>query len=308
MVYSSRISLLIVLMILLLTGCTSPAPTVVPTVVPTATVGPTATPAPTIEPANSQRTLIVDDMERSYLLHIPVGIERTRPVPVVFAFHEFDSSGVDIRSMTGFDKIADKSGFLVVYPEGLGLFGSSSWNDGGGCCGYAARTNVDEAAFVRQILSDLRTIASVDSKRIYATGFSHGASLPYRLACEMSDTFAAIAPVSGVLLYGPCKPREPVAVIHMHGLEDDHMPYTGGGHHNSLSVEAVIKLWVQLDGCSGAAQVEKLLNNTITHAAYSSCKAGTAVELYTLPGGRLWPSDLPASQIIWDFFAAHPKP
>lgn len=311
MIYLSRMSLLVGLMTGLLAGCATPSSTVTPTVAPTATMAPTVTAGPTLQPGDSSRKLTVKGLERSYLLHIPSGLDSLRPVPVVFAFHEFDSSGITLRSLTGFNEIADKEGFLVIYPEGSGLFGASTWNNGGGCCGYAAINNVDEAAFVRQILSDVVTIVSIDTKRIYATGFSHGASLPYRLACEMSDTFAAIAPVSGVLLYSPCKPKEPVSAIHVHGLNDNHMPYHGDGHHNSPPVESVIKLWAQLDGCTNTPEIEKLQNNTITHTAYDSCKAGTAVELYTFESGTSsWPqkSVWPTSQIIWDFFAAHPKP
>jgi len=304
MIYSPGMSLFIVLMAGLLAGCASPASTVAPTVVPSATVVPT--PGPTIEPADSERTLTVNGLERSYRLHIPPGIDSLQPVPVVFAFHDVESGAINMQLLTEFDEIADSASFLVVYPEGIGF----SWNAGGGCCLYAATTNVDDVAFVRQTLSDLGTIASIDTKRIYAAGFSHGSALVYRLACEMSDTFAAIAPVSGFLAYSPCEPQEPVSVIHVHGLNDTHIPYTGGGHHAILPIEQVIATWVDLDGCNTPPQVEKL-QDIITHTIYTSCEVGTTVELYAFEtGGRNWPPEnvWPASQIIWDFFAAHPKP
>ena len=182
------------------------------------------------------------------------------------------------------------------------------------CCGYAVVNSVDEAAFIRQILSDLGMIARIDPKRIYAAGFDNGAMLSYRLACEMPGTFAAIAPVAGVLLYyGPCQPQQPVSVMHVHGLSDTDVPYAGGGlpgfGAEYSPVAYGIATWVQLDGCTRSAQVAK--EGSVTHAVYAACRAGTAVELYTIDGlGHMWPSLLGThvSKIIWDFFAGHPKP
>ena len=282
-----------------------------PIPVPTATSAPTAPPAHPIPPGDSERALKVGDLDRSYLLHIPPGLDSSRPVPVVFAFHGYGGSAANIQTF-GFNETADTNGFLVVAPMGTGQSNDLSWN-AGSCCGIAVAGNVDEAAFVRQILTDLEKIAKVDPKRIYATGFSNGAFLVYRLACEMSDTFAAVAPVSGNLLYSPCQPQQPVSVIHVHGLADSVVPFADGGNGipaGSLSGDQSIATWVQLDGCSGSAQVEKQ-KNIITHSAYTACRANSAVELYTIESqGHVWPSIyvFPASNVIWDFFSAHPKP
>jgi len=271
-----------------------------------ATTVPTAAAAPTIQPGNSTRKLTVNGLNREYLIHIPSGLDRSRTVPVVFAFHGYDGSSSEMQTWTGFDAIADKDSFLVVYPQGSGT--DRSWN-AGSCCGDANANKVDESAFIRQILSDLSTIASVDTKRIYGLGFSNGGALMYRLGCEMSDTFAAIAPVSSVLNV-PCQPHQPVSVLHVHGLEDTVAPYAGGGADGWPAVEPGIATWVKLDGCTGAAQVETQ-QSIITHTVYASCRAGTAVELYTVGGAdHEWPSiqqRLPISKVIWDFFAAHPK-
>jgi polyhydroxybutyrate depolymerase len=298
----------IILAIIVLAGivsCVPAAPSPTLTVAPTATVTLTAPPAPTMEPSNVERQVMVNDEERSYLLHIPPGLNSLDPIPVVFAFHGSGQEPATMRLLTGFDEIADKGGFLVVYPEGLGL----TWN-AGTCCGYASTENVDEPAFILQILSDLGTIISVDNKRVYAAGFSNGGALMYRLACEMSDTFAAVAPVAGAVGWSPCQPQQSVSLIIVHGLADIAVPYIGGGEFEVAPVEEVISTWAQLNGCSGSPQTEKP-QNLITHTAYTSCEAGTAVELYAIEsGGHAWPSKYvwPGSDVIWDFFAAHPKP
>jgi polyhydroxybutyrate depolymerase len=289
-------------------GKTAPTPTTTPLATPTATIA-----AATLQPGDSERTLTVNGVERTYLLHIPPGLTAGQSEPLVFVFHGFTENASMIQQASGFNDVADKNGFIVVYPNGSGTSGSLSWN-ASGCCGSALASNIDESAFVRQIISDLGSIAKIDPKRTYASGFSNGALLSYRLACEMSDTFAAVAPVAGVLLFSPCQPTQPVSIIDFHGLTDNVVPYAGGGTVPSTGkpfppVEQSLATWVNLDGCSNAPTTDQ--SGLLTHTAYGSCKNGSAVELYTVQGiGHSWPSQyiVPASEIIWDFFKAHPKP
>jgi polyhydroxybutyrate depolymerase len=288
-----------------LTPIPSPTPTSTKTSLPT----PTPISEPTIQPGNYTRSVKIGSWGRSYYLHIPSNISSLRPAPVVFAFHGNTMTNSDMEAYTGFTTIANQYGFLIIYPQGV----FSSWN-AGGCCGGAMDENIDETAFVRWILSDLETLAPIDPKRIYATGFSLGGMLVYRLACEMSDTFAAIAPVSGRLYYNPCQPQQPVSVIHIHGLSDPVVPYVESGIPDVSGfipppIEQGIATWAQLDGCTSSPQIEK--QDIVTHTVYSSCKSGTAVELYTLDGlEHAWaqPDLWPTSTTIWEFFAAHPKP
>ena len=155
------------------------------------------------------------------------------------------------------------------------------------------------------------TLVGVDSRRIYATGFSNGAYLVYALACEMSDTFAAVAPVAGLLLYDPCQPQEPVSLMHVHGLTDTIVPFEQGVYPGTdkpfSAVKESVASWVKLDSCTGAATPKK--DGLLTRTSYGPCAPGIDVELDTIDGiGHAWPSPyvLPVSQMIWDFFAAHP--
>jgi polyhydroxybutyrate depolymerase len=308
---SQLYAIIAVALLIILAACSQTDASPATAVTPTETSAPTSPPAQTLQPGDSERTLKVGDLDRSYLLHIPPGLDSSELLAVVFAFHGYSGDASNIQAF-GFNETADKSGFLVVAPNGTGPSNAFSWN-AGDCCGSAVADNVDESAFVRQILNDLGSIVKVDPKRVYATGFSNGAFLAYRLACEMADTFAAIAPVSGYLIYGPCQPQQPVSVIHIHGLADTVVPFAGddnGTSGTSPSVDQSIATWVQLDGCNDTAQVEQQ-KNIITHTVYGGCKSNSAVELYTIEKqGHVWPSIyvLPASDIIWDFFSAHPKP
>jgi polyhydroxybutyrate depolymerase len=271
------------------------------------------TPTSTVVPGDTEHTVVVDNMPRTYRLHVPPGFSSAEPFPLVFAFHGLGEDAASISAETGMSDIADADGFLVVYPNGTVDPGPLSWN-AGGCCGYAMEAGMDEAAFVRAILNDLQKTVAPDPKRIYAMGFSNGALLAYRLGCEMSETFAAIAPVAGLLSFSPCQPQEPVSVVHIHGSSDVSVPFNGGGINPSTglpfpSVYGSIAAWERIDGCADSPQ--RAQSGIVAHTVFSNCRNGTAVELYVIVGlGHVWPpsSVLPASQIIWGFFAAHPKP
>lgn len=298
------------LAIFFLTGCgriASAAEAAVPT------LG-SVEPAPTLAPDDSERSLTVNGEQRAYLLHIPSGLPADTPVPLVLVFHGLFSDAKLARQITGFNDIADAKGFLVVYPNGTGPNQDSLAFDAGVCCGAAAQQGVDEEAFVRAILADLKQVATIDPKRIYSTGLDNGAFLSQRFACEMSGTFAAIASVNGALGYAPCQPNELVSVLHIHGLDDKYMPYRGGtrvpGTDNQFLPPAldVITAWALRDGCS--AQTTEQRAGIATTITFAGCPAGIGVEIITLTGlAHSWPSPyaVPASEMVWDFFAAHPK-
>jgi len=274
------------------------------------------------------RTITHDGRGRSYLLYTPASVDWSQPEALVFVLHGGTGNARSAVRMSGFNTVADRHGFLVAYPNGTNRLGDDillTWN-GGTCCGYASDHDVDDVGFIRAVAADVQSMADIDPKRIYAAGMSNGAILSHRLACEAADLFAAVGPVAGTLNFSPCTPSQPVSIIEFHGTADEHVPYDGGYGPKSLvnvdfaSVPDSIGFWVAADGCESAPQSETFGN--IRHAAFYACAENTAVELYTiLGGGHAWPggeagypdADQPtaavsASQLIWEFFAAHPMP
>ncbi len=274
------------------------------------------------------RNLIYTGEERNYNLYVPTDFAASQPAAVVFVFHGGGGNADIMMRMSGFNDIADEKGFLVVYPNGSGRLDEKllTWN-GGTCCGFAQENNIDDVGFVRAIVSDLQTIADIDMKRVYATGMSNGGIMSYRLACEAADMFAAIAPVSGTLNFSPCEPSQEVSVLHFHGTDDQHLPYNGGVGAESLvgvdfvSVQDSLEAWVSIDGCNPQPRTDSV--GEIQHQVWDGCAGTASVELYTIIGGRhAWPGSngpgwvggdepthaISASQIIWQFFEAHPKP
>lgn len=274
------------------------------------------------------RTITHDELERSYVLYVPASINWSQPVPLVFVFHGGMGNGQSAMRMTGFNEVAEQNGFLVVYPNGTGRLSDErllTWN-GGTCCGYAQERGVDDVGFVRAMIMDAKTLATIDEKRIYATGMSNGGILSHRLACEAADIFAAVAPVAGTLNFAPCQPAQPVSIIEFHGTDDQHILYEGGAGPKALvdvafaSVPDSAEFWVSANGCHPEPQTRLL--ETIQHEVWTGCTDATAVELYTIiGGGHAWPggaagwpgADEPteiisAAQLIWEFFVAHPRP
>jgi polyhydroxybutyrate depolymerase len=311
--------LVILLMAPSVVGCAR-IPTAAPT--PThATAMAAATHAPSIPSATPTRTetplaaglsirkLTVGALDRSYYLYVPRGFDAAKPIPVVMVFHHHKGEGASMVNVTEFDKLAESDLFLAVYPNGSGPSDALSWN-AGGCCGYARENNIDDYEFVRRILADLERWAEIDPDRIYATGLSNGGILAYRLACGMSETFAAIAPVAATLFYDGCRPSRPVSVIHFHGSADDTVPFAGRNTDDSYwpPVEKGIAAWAGFDRCEQTPQTER--SGIVTRTFYTHCADGTSVELFLLKDlGHQWPTEIvwSTSRTIWDFFNAHPK-
>lgn len=285
----------------------------------------TASPLPV---GQSTRSLTHAGRERSYLLYVPASVNWSQPVALVLVFHGGTGNAQSAMRMSGFNKIADQHGFIVVYPNGTGRLSDDqllTWN-GGDCCAYAQQEKVDDVGFTRAIVTELQGLAPLDPKRIYATGLSNGGLMSQRLGCEAADILAAIAPVAGTLNFKPCQPSQPVSVIEFHGTADQHIPYEGGIGPASLvgadfaSVQDSIGFWVSADQCNSQPQTNTF--DDIQHQVWTGCTAKAAVELYTIiDGGHAWPggesgwpgADQPtqtisASALSWDFFTAHPKP
>jgi polyhydroxybutyrate depolymerase len=271
-----------------------------------------------------QRTLRVDGVERSYLLQAPSSPQRDRPSPLLLVFHGGGGQARSIARHTRFDRLAEPTGLVIVYPEALG----HRWNDGRG---YGAPT--DDVGFIRALLDTLRRELNLDPRRIYATGISNGAMFTYRLACDLPGVLAAIAPVAGALpaeLATKCSEAQPVAVIAFQGTADPLVPYAGGGvaqrRGRVLPAERSIAFWAEIAGCAPApgiaAEPDRVTDGTrVRREAYPGCKEGRDVVLYAIEGGgHTWPGgpaagrrvgrvsrDLDATRTIWDFFLGHPR-
>ncbi len=265
-------------------------------------------------PETGMRTLSFGGRERSYLLHIPSGYDRAATA-LVLNFHGFTSNPTQQEYFSVMSDAADREGFAVAYPQGIG----NSFN-AGACCGTAAQDSLDDVGFTAAIIDAVAAEMCLDPARVYSTGFSNGGFLSHRLACELSDRIAAIAPVAGVMGIDECAPSRPVPVLHFHGTADPLVLFDGGGATGFQSVEDTISDWAERDGCTGERQVSYEEGDARCER-WDSCDQGTAVELCVIDGGgHTWPGglvplaagktshDIVATDRMWQFFAEHPMP
>ena len=277
---------------------------------------------------------------RSYLVHVPAQAAARTPLPVVLNFHGSSSSGRAQENYTRMNETADRHGFIVVYPDGTGPPSDHlTWN-AGGCCPSAMLFRVDDVGFVLSLIDDLAARTPIDHARIYATGFSNGAMMAYRLAAEASDRIAAIAAVEGSMVTANFAPSRPVPVLHIHSRDDPRVRYHGGyGGHlwilqsivrfinsdlGNPDVEQMLARWRKFDRCPEQPRVGPTLvgqpgspddGNTATKYTWGPCAQGTEVVLWKLSGSQhAWPggegkialqrgTDLfNANEEMWEFF------
>ncbi len=280
--------------------------------------------------------LAVNGMARSLDYYIPADLKAGSPL--VFILHGSMSKGQDVRKMTGygFDQLADSEGFIAVYPNGY----DNHWNDCRGSANYAANVqNIDDIAFFTAMIDFFAEQHQINRNRVYATGHSNGGHMAYRLAFEMPEQFAAVAPISANIPVESnldCeKSGKPVSIAIFNGTEDSVNPYNGGlvevmgdkSRGEVISAAASAAYWRELASLAPepvTKQFPEVDGNSNTSVSLQSWQGEGDVEvrLYTLAGsGHVIPSkkvkfgrmlgdsagDIDGAEEIWDFFARHRK-
>jgi len=236
-------------------------------------------------------------------VHLPPDFAARVPLPVLFAFHGGGGNAAGFQDYAGLDAPADARGFVVVYPNGSGRFAKRllTWN-AGDCCGFAQEHDADDVGFALAILADLARDLPLDRTRVYATGHSNGGMMSYRLAADAAPRIAAIAPVAGADMTRAFAPAAPVALLHVHSVDDPRALYAGGlGPPFPLTnvrvahraVEAGLARWRERDGCSGAGQSldeRKVDGHSAVLLSFAPCSSGYDVAHWQLIGpGHGWP-------------------
>jgi polyhydroxybutyrate depolymerase len=280
-------------------------------------------------PLDLYSRLSFEGQHRKYLVHVPPSYDGSTAAPLVVCLH---GGGGDIGfavRMFRFNEKADREGFIVAYPNGSGRMGDHllTWN-ADQCCGFAKAHHMNDIGFIRSLLAQVEDDYHIDSKRVYVAGFSNGAMMAYKLACEMPEKFAAFAAVSGSMNGTEHWPALPISGMIVHGLGDRHIPVTGGGgklakwgfNVHAKPLDYAVKFWATADGCR-SLQVESINNGEVQCRKYLGGKAGSEVIVYTIDGYKhSWPGgqrawfradkpcpDLSATDKCWEFFSRHTR-
>ena len=288
------------------------------------------------QPQLLERTIMVDGLEREYLLYVPAAYDGSEAWPLVLNFHGYLSNPFEQIFTSQMNLVADTAHFLVAYPVGLPVDGSDIEGEinpilpsaGPGWNVYGFLAEHDDLEFTRQIIQQTDSEFALDNDRVYATGMSFGGIMTYYLACELNDQIAAFASVTGDLPKDQrfdCAPDKSVPILHIHGTEDPIAPYDGS--LIGIGPEATVQFWRDQNQCMSEPSITPFENidttdgSTVTLFEYD-CADDSEVLFYRIDGGgHTWPNGLPAppgfeflgtvnqdifaSSEIWNFFNRH---
>lgn len=280
-------------------------------------------------------TLMHEGRERSYYVYEPAAAPPDGGAPaLLIVLHGGGGRGQGMVWLTrgGFNDLAERDGFIVVYPNGI----DNNWNDGRDIRSSSAhRDNIDDVGFIDRLIDAMASRYSIDPARVFVTGISNGGIMAFRLACDLPDRFAGIAAVTANLpvdAVETCQPFTEIPVMILNGTADPLVPYDGGPiqigrarRGDVLSTAETVAFWLDVNTCASEPVSTRVIDRDETdgvrarHEVYGGCSGRGAVELYALEGGgHTWPGgrqylpvgvigetsmDISAADVIWEFFA-----
>lgn len=266
--------------------------------------------------------LISSGETRRYLLHVPEDLDISQPVPLVITIHGFAQWPANQMNVSQWNPIADRDGFIVVYPSGTGF--PKRWQS----FPQSPDDPSKDVIFISDLIYTLSAQHNIDPARIYVNGLSNGGGMTFLLGCELADRIAATGTVAGafVLPMKECTPSRTVPLIAFHGTADPIVPFHGGPSKSFDIPFPDIPQWISeraaLNGCD--AVPKKLpASGDVSGIRYTGCMDGADVVFYTIEGGgHTWPGghplpkwitgytsmDISASETMWEFFKQYTLP
>ncbi len=262
----------------------------------------------------SNGSLVSGGEKRFYLLHVPKSYNPAMPAPLVLSLHGFAGWPANQQEVTRWDELADRYGFIVVYPCGTGF--PLRWR--------AYADSGQDIGFLTDLIDTLSGEYNIDPARIYVNGISNGGGMTARLACELSGRIAAIGMVSGAFLTPPqaCRPTRAVPAMLFHGTADPIVPFQGGRSGPFDKPFPDVRDWVaalaQSYGCA-EPPLELPAKGQVSGLRYAGGQAEVVFYIihgggHAWPGGKAMPvwlsghtsQEIDATRVLWDFFMAHP--
>ena len=267
----------------------------------------------------SNGSLVSAGQKREYLLYVPRSYDGARPTPLVISMHGAGGWPAQQKDLSGWNRLAEAQGFIVVYPGGTAGAGPRIWHVDRGA------GLMKDVRFISELIDTLEARYHIDTARIYANGISNGGGMSFVLSCTLSDRIAAVGMVAAAqtLRWSWCTERRPVPMIAFHGTADPLTPYLGGTSWMVPDALPNILTWTQLwarrNRC-GAGAVDSVVAPDVTRREYPACAGDATVVLYTVGGGgHTWPGGEPmmewwvgptsrridATSRMWAFFREH---
>ncbi len=272
-----------------------------------------------------------------YHVQVPAAAADERRVPLVLVLHGAGGSGTAYLDNAGWAAKAEAEGFLAIAPDGLPgradeppsfWLNPRLWNSGQ-FLAINPCARIDDIAFFRALLDDVGRRWKIDGRRVFVTGHSNGAGMTFRLGAEMSERFAALAPVASHCWITDPKPSRALPTLFIIGTEDKLVPLHGGestlpwGKRTTPPISQTLARWATALGCPDRAE-ESHPRPGLKIVTYPAGRDGATFTAEFIEGqGHNWPggrSLLPAAMVgpsvdtvkatdvIWEFFQKHPRP
>jgi polyhydroxybutyrate depolymerase len=228
--------------------------------------------------------MVVNGVARQYRVHVPASLSGA-PKAIVLVLHGGGGEGLNVANtgqhpLSVFRSVADREGFVVVYPGGLadtGAAGNPSWND---CrADNTVSSGADDIGFLAALVDRVRTEYGLSASRMFMAGGSNGAQMTHAFAFNRAELVAAVATSSGSLPQTPkpgaCStgPTRPLPILIVHGTADTQMPWSGGcvadvgglcNRGRVISAEATRDRWLQINGLSGVTPSSSVVEINLT--------------------------------------------
>ena len=261
--------------------------------------------------------IISGNFQREYIYFKPSSAPEN--CPLVFVCHGYGGSAEGIMNYSDFNDLAIEYGFAVCYPQGIDDSNGSPFFN----VGYDFQDNetVDDVAFLEDLIGLFSQDNSIDLEKVFCTGMSNGGDFCYLLACEASESFLGVAPISGMIMQDimdNCTPSQHVSILEIHGTQDN-VTYFDGDYNNQdgwgayPSIPATIDFYVdmyslELNSAGNFPNIVQNDGSTVDFEKYGDDDSCYKVWLYTVNGGgHDWPGaygnmDINASREAWLFF------
>jgi polyhydroxybutyrate depolymerase len=253
----------------------------------------------TVDPTDFPRTPPEElGDERIAKVYTPSDYDRTNSYPLVVMLHGYGANGFLNDLIFKLKPRVDAEQFVLVIPEGTtDESGSQFWNATPQCCNFDD-SDVDDVGYLASLVEEARQKIHIDSDRIGFVGHSNGGYMSYRMACEHPEFIDRIAVLAGSTFNDPedCANPQPVSVLHMHGTDDETIPYPPAEDHRpgrtTIGAEATVDRWRERASCTGepdiesTADFESALEGEETDVLeWNTCTDDHRVHLWRINGG-----------------------
>jgi poly(3-hydroxybutyrate) depolymerase len=239
------------------------------------------------------------NMQREYILNVPANYDNTHPYKFVIAYHELNGNDDEMYRNKYYHLLPlanDSTIFVAPNGQQKNKNCTSATN-----CGWP-NPNDSDMLPADAVVAQIEESFCIDTNRIFATGWSYGASMSYETACErplggmtngVAGYIRSIAVYSAAQLSGSCKPTKPVAYYASHGTNDQVLDYT-------LRGLPLLQNMVAVDGC-GAMTPTKVTSGNHVCTNFMGCSAGYPVEFCSFNGPHTPDPTDSGQQTSWEY-------